>query len=83
MGGYEAFAPVTSPHTTVIDLPGDLVPTDRGEVPVDPHSNRELVLRRLLERGVRISTLQLLLPDWRELIAEVAQTPPGEQPPAA
>ncbi len=83
MGGYETLAPERTRATAVIELPGDGNPTDRGEVPVDPHSNRELVLRRLLERGVRISTLQLLLPDWRELIAEVAQTPPGEQPPAA
>lgn len=83
MGGSPALAPAFSSGTAVIALPARFGPIDRGEVPVDPHTNRELVLRRLLDRGVRISTLQLLLPDWRELIVEVAHRPPGEDPPAA
>lgn len=83
MGDSEAFALVSLPGTAVLEPPGVLVPTVRRRVPVDPQRHRELVLRRLLKRGVRVRTLVLLLPDWRELIDDVASTTFPEGPSAA
>ncbi len=83
MGDSEAFALVSPPGTAVLDPPGAFVPTVRRRVPLDPQRHRELVLRRLLKRGVRVRTLMLLLPEWRELIDEVASTICPEGPSAA
>lgn len=74
MGDTEADVLASVPGTAVLDQPGPTVRTAR---------TRELVLRRLLRRGVPVHTLLLLLPDWRELIDEVSSTTSPAGPPAA
>lgn len=39
---------------------------------MDPIAYREVVVHRLLDRGVKASTLAALLPDWHDLILGVA-----------
>lgn len=60
-------------------LPSDLreqwQDAGRQEADVDPIAYREHVVRRLLDRGVRPATLTTLLPDWQELIRDVAADP--------
>lgn len=37
--------------------------------------HRRDVLRRLLDRGVSLSLLELLLPDWQPLVPKVTEPP--------
>lgn len=57
-------------------LPEDLrcgtVRARRQETDVDPIAYREVVVRRLLDRGIKPVTLTTLLPDWESLIVTVA-----------
>lgn len=39
---------------------------------MDPIDHREVIVHRLLERGIGTNTLAALLPDWRDLILEIA-----------
>jgi hypothetical protein len=48
----------------------------RGSVPVEPTAYRVEVIRRLLERGVTVRSLEALLPGWETEIAAAIEQPP-------